>query len=326
MGLGTAELAGFGVLPEDEGSHAFDPAVEWWNESWFWDWFDATGTTAGHCRLGVHPNQGRAWLWLYLYRDGEWVAVEETRLPLADLDRGKLAYDRFGLRFSWTPSAPLREGRLRVEGFGRAVAGPRTGMILPVGADLEVEALGPPYCQGRHTAAGHSSETYPASRYEQPIAVHGTLKLDGMEIPFLGRGERDHSWGPRPWNLEWTFLVLNGETLRLQCSEALIPNVGRFAGGYLQRNATVSITDVAFDLAFEHRNVLRPFSGRFTVQAEDGTSLGGALEPISAAEIDLSHSFVPPQRSIYRRALLRARLEPRGEPLLGWLEFNRLRF
>jgi len=46
------------------------------------------------------------------------------------------------------------------------------------------------------------------------------------------------------------------------------------------------------------------------------------LEVISAAEIDLTHTFVPPQRSVYRRALLRAHRED-GPPLLGWLEFNR---
>jgi hypothetical protein len=50
--------------------------------------------------------------------------------------------------------------------------------------------------------------------------------------------------------------------------------------------------------------------------------VAGELEVISAAEIDLTHTFVPPQRSVYRRALLRAHRED-GPPLLGWLEFNR---
>jgi len=88
-----AELTQFGLRLEDEGPHSFDPAVEWWNESWFWDWFDATGSRAGHCRIGVHPNQHRAWLWFYLLQGDEWISIEEPRLPLADWDLSRLAYD-----------------------------------------------------------------------------------------------------------------------------------------------------------------------------------------------------------------------------------------
>ena len=56
------ELTQFGIRPEDDGIHPHDPAAEWWNESWFWDWFDDAGEVAGHCRLGFHPVQRRAWL------------------------------------------------------------------------------------------------------------------------------------------------------------------------------------------------------------------------------------------------------------------------
>jgi hypothetical protein len=195
-------------------------------------------------------------------------------------------------------------------------------MILPVGADLEIRALGPPHSQGRARAPGHSSERHPASRFEQPIAARGGLAFAGERHRFTGRGERDHSWGPRAWNLEWTFLVLNGEDVRLQCSEAFVPGAGRFAGGYLQRGSTVSLAEVDFALRFDHDSVLAPFSGRFDARAEDQTRVGGELEVISAAEIDLTHTFVPPQRSVYRRAFLRAH-RPDGPPLLGWLEFNR---
>jgi hypothetical protein len=321
--LTLQELTKFGVVPEDEGPHRFDPEVEWWNESWFWDWFDPAGDVAGHCRIGIHPNQRRAWLWFYLQRKGEWIAVEEPRLPLTDLDPAELAYDRWGLRFSYHADNPLRSGRLHVEGFGRVLSGQRAGMILPVGADLEIRSLGAPHSPGRSQAAGHSSEKFPASRFEQPIALSGTIRFGNDRLPFEGRGERDHSWGPRPWNMDWTALVLNGEELRLQCHEALIPNVGRFAGGYLHRDTSISISDVEFDLGFDHENLLKPVSGRFSIKAQDGTIIGGPIDVISAAEIDVTHTFVPPQRSIYRRALIRVPAEG-GAALLGWMEFNRL--
>lgn len=325
--ISDEELTRFGVEPADEGPHAFDPAVEWWNESWFWDWFDAEGRVAGHCRVGVHPNQQRLWIWYFTWRDGEWVALEEPRLPLAALRRdGGLAYEGWGLRFAWTPRDPLRRGRFELGGFGRVLTGPRAGMILPVGADLEVEALGPPHSLGRATAAGHSSEGYPASRMEQPIAARGRLRQGEGWLDFDGRGERDHSWGPRHWNLEWTFLVANGDRLRLQCAEAFVPNVGRFPGGYLLREETRTrtIQEVSYDLKIDPDDVMHFVSGRFAVEAEGGDAFGGAIECLAAAEIDITHTFVPPQRSLYRRALIRVRPDDGSPPLLGWLELNRL--
>jgi hypothetical protein len=318
------DLTRFGVTLADEGPHAFDPAVEWWNESWFWDWFDADGEVAGHCRIGLHPNQERAWAWFFLYRRGEWIAVEEPRLPLAHVALPGLAYDRFGLRFGWDVAEPLRRGRFHFQGFGRAIAGPRTGLIVPVGADLEVRGLGPPHSPGRATAAGHASERFAASRFEQPITAIGELRFGEDVVPFRGRGERDHSWGPRHWNLEWTFMVLNGEGLRLQCAEARVPNVGRFPGGYLARERTQTIQEVEFDLVLQPDDVLRTLSGRFSVKTEDGSTFGGEIATVSAAEIDITHTFVPPQRSLYRRALIRVRPDDGSGPLLGWLEFNRL--
>lgn len=329
--LSDAELTRYGITLEDEGPHPFDPAVEWWNESWFFDWFDAEGGTAGHCRVGLHPVQRRAWVWYFHYRDGEWIAVEAPRLPISEVGlaepglvagRAVFAYERFGLAFSWEPAAPLRAGRFRFAGFGRVLSGPRAGMILPVAADLAVEALGPAHSLGRARAPGHESERFPASRFEQPIALSGRLRAGAEERPFTGRGERDHSWGPRHWNLEWTFLVLNGDDLRLQCAEARIPNLAPLHGGYLQRDATVSIGSARFDFAWHDDVLARPVSGRFTVAAEDGTQLICEIEPIAAAEIDITHTFVPPQRSIYRRALIRAH-RAGGPPLLGWTEFNR---
>ncbi len=322
--LSIDDLTQFGIVPEDEGPHPFDPSVEWWNESWFWDWYDAEGANAGHCRIGVHPNQQRAWVWFFLFREGEWIAVEAPRLPLADLDQSRLAYDRFGLRFGWEVRSPLREGRLTFEGFGRVVAGSRTGMILPVGAALDFTALGPPHSVGRSVAPGHASQQYAASRFEQPVSVRGTLRVDAAERSFEGHGERDHSWGPRYWNLDWTFLVASGGGVRVQAAEAIIPNAGRFVVGYLQRARMVPLTEARFDFSYAAGDVLRPVAGPFTVTAEDGDGLSGTIESLTATEIDLTHTFVPPQRSLYRRALVRVRVDGAAAPLLGWVEFNRL--
>jgi hypothetical protein len=316
------ELTAFGVRLEDDGPHPFDPTVEWWNESWFWDWVDPDGEIAGHCRIGLHPVQQRAWIWLYLYRRGEWIVIDEPRLPYAEIDVPRLRYDRFGLRFSWDVAQRLRRGHLRVEGFGRVLAGPRRGWIVPVGVDLEVTTVGPAHGIGRSTTPGHGSDTYEASRFEQPISLDGRIRFADQELPFTGRGERDHSWGPRFWNIEWTFVAVGSDDLRLQCAEARVPNAGRFALGYVLRERMTAISDVEFDFHFDDDSLERPVSGAFRVRLDDDTSFRGTLETISAAEIDITHTFVPPCRSIYRRALIRVHRDDGGAPLLGWTEFN----
>jgi hypothetical protein len=249
-----------------------------------------------------------------------------TRAPPGGPDGARgtcLAYDRFGLAFAWESASPLRAGRFRFSGFGRVITGPRAGMILPVGADLEVEALGAAHSPGRANVAGHAAQPqYPASRFEQPIAVSGTLRAGDVERAYAGRGERDHSWGPRHCNLEWTFTVLNGDDLRLQCAEARIPNVPPIHGGYVSRATSQSITSARLDYRYRDEDLARAVEGRLDVTTEDGTQLGFELETISAVEIDITHTFVPPERSIYRRALVRARRDG-GAPLLGWTEFNR---
>ncbi len=83
-----------------------------------------------------------------------------------------------------------------------------------------------------------------------------------------------------------------------------------------------SLTDVVFDLTFHDDTVTSPVSGRFAVTAEDGRPLAGTIESISGAEIDITHTFVPPRRPVYRRALIRLRPDD-GPPAIGWLESNR---
>jgi hypothetical protein len=317
------ELTVFGIRPEDEGSHPFDPEAEWWNESWFWDFFDASGRLAGHCRIGFFPAQKRAWLWFFLHCDGEWVAVEEPRLPLGEFQLPRLAYKGWGLEVSWDASEPLRSGRLRFRGFGRVLSGPRAGQVQPVAADLEVRALGAPHSTGRGEVAGHSSDVFDACRFEQPISLRGELSIADETHPFEGRGERDHSWGPRAFDMEWTLVVANGEGLRFLCTDVRIPGVDPIKVGYLHREKTESLRDVNLDFEFHDSSPSAPVSGAFQFETEGGEPFAFRLEVISGTEIDLTHVLVPPRRPIYRRALVRVHPEAGGDALLGWCEFNR---
>ncbi len=318
------ELTRFGIMPADEDPHPFSPDYEWWNESVFYDWYDADGGNAGHCRIGWHANQERLWMWLFLWNGAEWVAIEEPRLPLARLALPRIAYDDgWGLAFAYDVEEPLARGRLTARGFGRVLSGPRAGMILPVGVDLAIETMGAAHSLGQQTLAGHSAEGYSVSRFEQPIRARGTQTIAGETRTLDARGERDHSWGPRWWNIEWTFLVANGDAFRLQAAHVRIPEASEIATGYLHRgDRTGNVTEVRFDLVFDDAAVTRPVAGRFALTAEGGATLAGRIEPITAAEIDITHTFVPPRRSVYRRTLVRLHPDD-APPAIGWLESNR---
>ena len=318
------ELTKFGIQPEDEGTHPYSPEHEWWNESWFLDWFADDARRAGHVRIGLHPNQDRAWLWCLAYEDGEWLVLEETRLLLGDVDTDTLSYDKWGLSFTWERTDPLRRGRLRVNGYGRVVTGPRAGLVLPVAVDLAYETAGAAHSTGPSDVAGHAdlSGKYQACRFEQAVSLEGEFGI-GTATPFVGKGERDHSWGPRDWNIEWTFCVAGNDDFRMQWATVDLPGMDRIGAGYLHRDTTMNLTDVQQQLEFRDDDLVSPVQGPFTVTAEDGATMSGRLEPVAGVEIDLAHTFVPPRPTVYRRTLVRLHRDDGGAPALGWLESNR---
>ncbi len=318
------ELTQFGIRFEDDLARPFDPAEPSWNESIFYDWYNADGTCAGHIRIGALPNQGRVWLWLFVYDQGQWVALEEPRLPIGSFGWDSFSYEGAGLSFSRTVDDPLRQSQVRCRGFGRVVSGPRTGRVVPVSIDLAVTGTGPAHTVGDAGVSGHSSDEYDARRFEQPTEVRGSIEIDGRHVDFEGRGERDHSWGPRFWNMEWTFLVLNGEAFRMQCVRAQFDEDTYMDVGYLNRGGNTQHVELAeFDLTFDHDSLDAPYQGTVRAQTEAGTVISGRIENVAQSEIDLTHSLEPPQASVYRRGVLRFTPDDGGPSCLGWLEYHR---
>jgi hypothetical protein len=261
------------------------------------------------------------WLWLYLYRDGEWLAVEQPYLDFGLRRRPLLAFDQPGVSLSYRILSPLRAGRLQVRTAARVVRGPRAGRVLPVAVDLEAHAVGVPHSTGQHTEPGHDSEDFDARRMEQPMTYAGTVTIGADQRAFAGRGERDHSWGPRYWMIEWSFLVLNGDALRLQGVEVRFPGDGTVEVGYLQDATGVHELE-SVKLTVERNEGLDDAAhGAGAVTADNGATFSFTFEEISSHEMDLSHVLdPPPARSVYRRTLLRAHPDDGGAPLLGWLE------
>jgi hypothetical protein len=321
------ELTQFGVRPADEHQHPFDADDPTWNESLFYDWYTDDGRLAGHVRLGCMPGQRRVWLWVYLFDGARWVAVDEARLPISGLDWDTFTYDNAGLRFERQVVDELLHNKVRVSAFGRVIAGPGVGRVLPVTIDLDVFGIGACHSVGDTGVDGHSHGELSAARFEQPTRVTGHFSVGGERFDVVGRGERDHSWGPRMWNMEWRFLVLNGETFRRQAVAVSFgegePDEDALVVGYSSdASGTSDIDSVRFELRYAD-DAQQPFEGRVRARYENGAELAGSLTCVSAAEIDATHVFSPPQPSRYQRALVRYTPDDGSAPCLGWLEINR---
>ncbi len=227
------DVTAFGIQLDDEFHHPFSDDHPDWNESYFFDWYDASGSNAGHCRVGWHPVQQRILFWLYLYNGSEWLVIEEYRLPFSALRLGcedspgaaknAFSYEGWGLAFKYQPQQPLRTGQLSVSGFARVLCGQRQGMIKPVELQLTISAIGPPYSRGGGAVESHSADNFSTDRYEQPTQSQGWMAIDGERTELTVRGERDHSWGPRPWDMGWQFFVVNNERFSLLATQVQIP-------------------------------------------------------------------------------------------------------
>ncbi|MGC6514470.1 MAG: DUF7065 domain-containing protein [Myxococcota bacterium] len=311
------------ILPADEGTHPFPEGLDLWNESLFFDWIARDGSVAGHCRLGMHPTQGHLWLWFYLLHDGHWLRLEHRDLPLDGRYGLEWSHEQKGLSFRRTVAEALKTNRLDVEGVGTWVDGPRAGEAVSVAVELTFEAAGPAHGMAEREIEWVDGKTYQAARYEQPCDVQGQVAVDGHAASFEGRGERDHSWGPRMWAMDWTFLVVADDAWRAQVTEVVLGAMPPIKVGYLQNDTMEPLEEVTFALAYGPEDEIhRPFSG--SVRSSSATHhLAGEIVPITGVALDDSHCMPEGARSIYRRTLVQLKCADRP-PMWGWMETHRV--
>ncbi len=198
--------------PQDEYQHEPESAANY-NESMYFDMFDARRNLGAWLRIGNRPHEGHAETTVCIHLPDGRVAFWFDRPSIAGnarLDAGGLtvevvepfrhlvvSYDGplllldnpmalLDARTAFKQS-PRTHGRIR---FDLVAASPMHGGEI-VNPDGSPWALDPDSAAYR----GHT---------EQHTAVTGTVELDGETMKFDGFGFRDKSWGPRHWgNLYW---------------------------------------------------------------------------------------------------------------------------
>jgi hypothetical protein len=199
--------------PEDDLLHPADED-ENYNESRYYNFFDAGREFGGWVRMGNRPNQGYAEMTVCLYLPDGRVGFMFGRPRIEGHD----AHDAAGLRFEVL--APYEAHRVTYDASVCVLAHPRdmadpksafndnphapctidlalTAAARPFGGEPEYEpGEVPPPGRQHGFARGHT---------EQHMTVAGTACVAGETFDLAGGvGFRDHSWGPRVWqSIPW---------------------------------------------------------------------------------------------------------------------------
>ncbi|MCV0396714.1 MAG: hypothetical protein K5872_22585 [Rhizobiaceae bacterium] len=196
----------FIMKPEHEAMHRPDASPNF-NESVYTNAFDPTRRMGGWMRLGNRVNEGYAELSVCLYLPDGRIACQFKRPPIETNDR----FDAGGL--SYEVVEPLKSVSMTYEGDLIIVDDPdalrepqalfANGPRLPGRASWTHEAVSPIHggepgsdevqtMYGRDFSLGH---------FNQHGRAKGEIVVGDERWTIDGHGWRDHSWGPRYWQV-----------------------------------------------------------------------------------------------------------------------------
>jgi len=239
-----------------------------WNESFYFNCFDAETGWACATRVGITPNANDQDGFICLYLPDQSTAFIRTSQAF-DETRSKIASGK--IEFSCI--APFQTWQIRYDGpihhFSEAASDDDIRRTLDRAApskqlrlDLEIHALNAPvdyakrsvrmrplaeWTRGAGSAGSLRSlagslrtlATLPAmmkaNHYEQSTKIRGIVTLDGKPNAIAGFGQRDHSWGVRDMRApsSWRWLSCQfGEDLCFNATQVDVLGM-RVQGGFV---------------------------------------------------------------------------------------------
>ncbi len=179
-----------------EGKHRStdDP---FWQESWYFNFSDPKSGVWGLSRIGYRPSRGVADGLLLAVVDGEpAVLYAPVSRPLG------------GTKVTIDPPRLIKTHGLEYRcdealGLWRITAKtPRLDFDASFEAETPAHVFPPMDAKQASAASDH---------YEQSGRVTGRLRIGHVERTLDGRGQRDHSWGPRDWSGVGEWIWLSGQ-------------------------------------------------------------------------------------------------------------------
>jgi hypothetical protein len=223
---------------KDEGLHTPGPEPLF-NESWYFDVADIKNGVGAYIRLGLIPNEGKAWYTALICGPGRpTIAVLDFEAPLPDEN---LVVKTNAINATQTASTPLESYHVTLKGKGEVYDDPasilrgESGKPTDVDMDLSWTTAGMPY-QYRIT-----------TRYEIPCIVTGTITANGETFTLKSApGQRDHSWGVRDWwSMDWVWQTVHlDDGTHIHGLDLRVPTMPKMFIGYIQ-GPDLPITELA---------------------------------------------------------------------------------
>ena len=203
---------GFRLEASDEYPHPVDDAANF-NESVYVNGFDPAQKTGVWMRLGNRVNEGYAELSVCAYLPDGRVACRFDRPPITTND----GFDAGGLRY--VVHEPLRHVEMTYAGELLLLDDPsvlrdpkrmfETAPRLPGEMRLDARALVALH-GGEPTAPEHQHKmmygpAFSRGHFNQHVQVAGSMRVGDETWELDAFGWRDHSWGPRYWQVIWYY-------------------------------------------------------------------------------------------------------------------------
>ena len=204
---------GFRLVPEDEHTHTPDDLSNF-NESVYMNAFDPRQRVGGWMRLGNRVNEGYAELSVVLYLPDGRVACQFGRPQIQTNDR----FDAGGLRYACTVAFERQEmafeGDVMLLDDPSALRDPKTlfdrAPRVPASVSFDGRGISPvhggePTTPDQETLYGPE---FSRGHFNQHTRMAGTMRVGDEEWSIDGFGWRDHSWGPRYWQVIYAYRLL----------------------------------------------------------------------------------------------------------------------
>jgi hypothetical protein len=262
------------------------------NESAYFNFYDAALGLGGFSRLGNRPNEGIAEMTLCLYLPDGRVAFMFKR-PKID---GNDAFDAGGMRFEIR--SPMREHGIRYDGSCIVMTRPldlldpraafTTNPVAKASVDLTYRAISkvhggePRVLRGGEWVGANLEQTgqeFAKGHLEQHGRATGTVTVDGTTWTVDGFGLRDRSWGPRFWQApdHYRWLTMNfGSEAGIAAALTVQRDGRRVMGGYLWEPGVESRRVARVDVESEHE----PEHGLHTALRATLTMSDGGTETV----------------------------------------------
>jgi hypothetical protein len=210
-------MARLRLEPDDEFMHDSEGASNY-NESMYFNFYDAEPALGGFVRLGNRPNERYAEQTTCLYLPDGRVGFMFQRPEISTNE----CFDAGGCSFEvispFEELAVRYEGKLVLLDQPEEMADPRKAFRdnpwVESSVDLTYRGLSPMYGGEPVGDDGQplpdADNEFAKGHYEQHVGARGRVRVGDEEWEVDAYGLRDHSWGPRYWQAPWWYRWLTG--------------------------------------------------------------------------------------------------------------------